>query len=397
MSTISWFIPSLIKGSGGHRTILQHAQFLQATGHECFIYLEDEHGIGSARDKVNALFQMDFLNVIYGWKNATQTDVAIATVWYSSAFVASLPFSCKKVYFVQDYEAWFNPMGDAYLMAENSYQYNLVPITIGRWLRHTLKEKFDVNGYNFEFGADLKIYKRLPNFQKEKAICFIHQPDKPRRCSRLGLEALGIVKHRCPDVKIYLYGSDIKDNIWFEHENLGLIDLKKCNEIYNKCTVGLCLSSSNPSRIPFEMMAAGLPVVELWRDNNLYDLPDDAVLLANQTPESLAEAIIKVITDKNLAENMSSAGQKFMMNRDLKVETEQFYNALSNIISDKQYDENLVTKMYNGVAVKADFTREASLNALHIVTPSRIKKIAMLLPLSIREPLKKIYRLFKGI
>ncbi|MEB5972613.1 glycosyltransferase family 4 protein [Pantoea dispersa] len=397
MSIISWFIPSLIKGSGGHRTILQHAHFLESKGHNCYIYLEDEHGIGNASDKINSLFNLNFSNVFYGWKNAIPCDVAIATVWYSSAFVAALPFSCKKVYFVQDYEAWFNPMGDAYIMAENSYQYGLTPITIGRWLRHTLKTKFDVNGYHFEFGANLEVYRKLPNIKKENSICFIYQPDKPRRCAKLGLEALGIVKHRYPDVKIYLYGSDEKDNVWFEHENLGLIDLEKCNELYNKCKVGLCLSSSNPSRIPFEMMASGLPVVELWRDNNLYDLPSDAVSLAKQTPESLAKAIIRILKDDELCGKMSRSGLEFMSQRDLNIETTQFYNAINNILVNGEYKESQMCRIFKGEIVEEEFTPEASLAALHISSPSRLKRIAMMLPISFREPLRKIYRIIKGM
>jgi len=395
MSTISWFIPSLIKGSGGHRTILQHAHFLESKGHSCTIYLEDEHGIGSPSDKIFSLFNIRFENVINGWKNACPSDVAIATVWYSAAFVASLPFPCKKAYFVQDYEAWFNPMGDAYLMAENSYQYGLTPITIGRWLKHTLKERFDVNGYHFEFGANLSIYKKNPSVIKEKAICFIYQPDKPRRCSKLGLEALGIVKHKIPDVNIYLYGSDVKDNVWFEHQNLGLINLSQCNDLYNKCAIGLCLSSSNPSRIPFEMMASGLPVVEMWRENNFYDLPDSATLLAKQTPESLAEALIQLLNNAERREKMSKAGIEFMHARDLSVETEQFSNALEKIIKNEGPDLNLVEKMYLGEHVEAAISRQDALAAMHIVSPSRLKKLAMLLPISLQSHLKKIYRIVK--
>jgi hypothetical protein len=92
-----------------------------------------------------------------------------------------------------------------------------------------------------------------------------------------------------PDVKIYLYGSSINDSLWFEHENLGLLDLASCNELYNKCSVGLCISSSNPSRIPFEMMNAGLPVVEVWRVNNLYDFNEEAMLLCKQTRKVLLQ------------------------------------------------------------------------------------------------------------
>lgn len=395
MSTISWFIPSLIKGSGGHRTILQHAYYLESKGHKCTIYLEDEHGIGNPADKILSLFNMKFSHVVYGWKNALVSDVAIATVWYSAAFVASLPFECKKAYLVQDYEAWFNPMGDAYLMAENSYQYGLTPITIGRWLKHTLWTRFNVGGYHFEFGANLDIYKKDSVVVKEKAICFIYQPDKPRRCSRIGLEALGIVKHRITDVKIYLYGSEAKENVWFEHENLGLINLNECNELYNKCTVGLCLSSSNPSRIPFEMMASGLPVVELWRDNNFYDLPDSATLLAKQTPESLAEALIQLLNDPVRCKEMSQAGIDFMESRNLSVETEQFSCALEDFLNGGVPDSRPPERMYQGQLVEAAITRQATLAALHIVSPSRLRKLAMLLPLGLQGPLKKLYRIVK--
>lgn len=127
--------------------------------------------------------------------------MAIATIWYSAPFVASLPFDCKKLYFVQDYEAYFNPVGDSYLMAENSYSYGLTPITIGRWLRHKLKSDFSIDAFHFEFGVNNKIYNRIKTIPKQKAVCFIYQPDKPRRCSRIGIEALGIVKHNMPDVK----------------------------------------------------------------------------------------------------------------------------------------------------------------------------------------------------
>lgn len=394
MAIISWFIPSLIKGSGGHRTMLQHADFLQKKGHECYIYLEDEHGVGSASDKIKSFFDFKFKNVFYGWNKATQSDVAIATIWYSAAFVAALPFESKKIYFVQDFEAWFNPMGDAYLMAENSYKYGLTPITIGRWLRHEIKHRFDVDGYHFEFGANLSVYKKIEKIKKEKAICFIYQPDKPRRCSRLGLEALGIVKHHHPDVKIYLYGSDSKDEAWFEHENLGLINLEQCNEIYNRCAVGLCISSSNPSRIPFEMMASGLPVVEIWRENNFYDFPPEAVLLARQTPESLAAALITLLTDDELNKKMSDFGSTYMLDKDLVSETQQFSDALDEIINGQTTPSCHIPKLYTHEPVSVAAKQKDVLRAAQILKPSKLRRIAMILPPVLSKPLRTLYRLF---
>jgi len=396
MANIAWFIPQLIEGSGGHRTMLQHAAYLEKMGHKCTIYLEDKSGKVDGSKVIHKLFGLKFENVIYDWNSAQPCDAAIATIWYSASFVAALPFDCKRFYFVQDFEPYFNPVGDGYLMAENSYNYGLTPITIGRWLRHKLKNDFSVDSYHFEFGVNHKIYKRLPEIKKEKAVCFIYQPDKPRRCSRIGIEALGIVKHHMPDVKIYLYGSSIKDSLWFEHEHLGLLDLHECNELYNKSTVGLCISSSNPSRIPFEMMNAGLPVVEVWRENNLYDFSEQAMLLCKQTPESIAAGIMKILNDPQLAEQMGTAGMNFMAGRTLETETQGFYESFVSVINGQPKSEELIQRSYTHAAFEAPEVRPDIANTLTFAHQSLLKRIALRLPLFIRTPLTKLYFILKN-
>jgi len=355
MAAIAWFIPQLIQGSGGHRTILAHAHALEVSGHDCTIYIEGSGEHSRASALIEKLFGYKFANVRYGWRGATKADVAVATIWYSAAFVRDLPFDCIKCYFVQDYEALFNPMGDAYLLAENSYRYGLIPITIGRWLKHELAKRFQVPAFHFDFGADHSIYKVLPEVRRSLSVCFIYQPDKPRRCSRLGIEALGIVKHKRPDVNIVLYGSAVadRDYVWFEHEHRGLMSLEECNALYNECSVGLCLSSSNPSRIPFEMMASGLPVVELWRDNNLYDVPDKAVSLSEQTPESIAENVLRLLDDPAARETMSQAGVAFMRNRSLASETGKVVSIIEDLIEGVRPELTAEPRLYRRKPVVA--------------------------------------------
>lgn len=315
MAKIAWFIPSLIEGSGGHRTMLHHAHMLQLRGYDVFIYVENK--VGEPAALIEKLFSYRFGHVICGWHRAldNEFDMAFATIWYSAKFVRDLRGVGLKCYFIQDYEAYFNPMGDSYLLAENSFKYGLKSITIGRWLTAEIRNRYAGQVSYFDFCADASIYRDLGVVRKNQ-VCFIFQPDKPRRCAELGIEALGIVKARRPDTNIVLYGSEHKGQIWFEHEHRGLISLNKCNDLYNESAVGLCLSSSNPSRIPFEMMAAGLPVVELYRDCTLYDLPPQAVQLADQTPDAIAEAIISILDDKERRLTMSIAGRQFMQNRD---------------------------------------------------------------------------------
>ena len=356
MTTIAWVIPGLLEGSGGHRTILQHADYLQQQGHRCVLYVEDNGAISesSLRKTIRQMFGFDFEDVHLGWLDVKPADMVFATIWYSARFVRDLPFKTIRCYFVQDFEAQFNPMGDAYLMAENSYRYGLYPITIGRWLTAMLGNQFKAESTYFDFCADLGVYRRLQDVPREKAICFIYQPEKFRRCPELGIEALGIVKHHMPDVKIYLFGSRSAGRVWFEHENLGLLSLEACNRLYNRCAVGLCISATNPSRIPFEMMAAGLPVVEIYRENTLYDFPEEATLLCESTPESLAKGLMARLSNEKNREVAGHAGIRFMQERPIEHGLKQFYSEVEVLLAGDKPAKQIIEPMYKQACLVAE-------------------------------------------
>ena len=361
----AWVLPSLIEGSGGHRTILQNVQYLIRKGYECDVYVEDKGEVKNSeelRRQAETLFGKHDCRFILGYDIQGEYDIIFATAWFTAKVVRDCNSKAVKAYFIQDFEALFNPMGDGYILACNSYGYGLKPVTIGRWLSHKMQTEYHTPSRYFDFCADRRIYRPLPEAKKEHAICFVYQPDKPRRCSVLGIEALGIVKFLRPDVKIYLYGSNIKGNVWFEHENLGIIPLEKCNALYNKCEVGLCISSSNPSRIPFEMMAAGLPVVDLYMENNFYDMPNEGVRLANTTPESIAQALIEILDHPETAAEMSEAGKRYMADKDLEHGFEQFYAAVSDMAARREPAEPAVyDRSYTRPAVSADVVMDEKL------------------------------------
>lgn len=350
MSSIAWLVPSLIEGSGGHRTIFQHIDLLAAQGHTSHVYVEAAAGCKTQKDiqsRIKDYFGGTSAKVHAGYEIEEDYDLMFATVWYSAKVVRDCPRAKRKAYFLQDLEALFNPMGDTYLFAENSYRYGLMPVTIGRWLTHKMEQDYGLASNYFELCANHTIYHSDPTVVKEHAVCFVYQPEKPRRAARLGLEALGILNHLRPDVNIYLFGSKASHhNIWFEHTNLGLLPLPELNRLYNRCKVGLCISSSNPSRIPFEMMASGLPVVELYRDNNLYDMPDGAILLADQTPESLAAAMMALLDDESRRQEMSQNALTYMKDRTLEYSDRQFLEAVQHMLADDYRSFELVQPMY---------------------------------------------------
>ena len=135
-------------------------------------------------------------------------------------------------------------------------------------------------------------------------------------------------------------------------ENLGIISPSELNKLYNKCKIGVSMSSSNPSRIPFEMMASGLPVVELYRENNLYDMPDDCVMLSESTPEALATTIISLYEDDTRRENLSKNSINYMQNYPLEKGYDQFISAFNYLLNNNSSDKK-IEKLYKEKQIKA--------------------------------------------
>lgn len=325
--------PSPIKGSGGVARIFNFAGELAKLGFETDVYVFDSGAKGEEKIKAQALdfYAAAGFNVICSTDLVGKYDFVMATRWDTAKLVRDSTAN-HKLYLVQDFEASFNPVGDGTIFAENSYLYGLQPITYGRWLAKKLSAEYGCVPYHLEFSSDSdSFFVKLPYQEraaKRLAVCFIYQHDKPRRCPHLGVEALGIVKNLRPDIDIYLVGSDKAPTLWFDYVNCGILSLEGLNDLYNKCHLGLCLSSSNPSCNPFDMMAAGLPSVELYRENNLYDLPEEAVLLAHQTPESIAEALIYLLDDAEQRKKMSEFGVQFMRDRTTKAEVKRFLSII---------------------------------------------------------------------
>lgn len=332
MKKAAWVIPSFFKGSGGCRTIFQHINYM-AEDYECDVYVYD---VGDYRNEAqlkkaaNRFYGICKCNFFLGEEinEEKQYDAVIATSWFTVESVCKYSGAAKKYYFVQDYEPMFYSVGDEYVLARNTYTQGLHVITIGKWLAWKISKDCDCATQYFDFCVDRSKYYRIENIQKEKAVCFICQPEKSRRCSKVGLEALRIVKKRFPETTIYLYGGTKKIHTDFEYVNKGIISVEDCNQLYNKCAVGLCISATNPSRIPFEMMATGLPVVDIYWENNLFDYSDEAIVLAQSDPTSIAQAIIDILENEELRQSLIASSQKFMLDRDLRYGFSQFMKIL---------------------------------------------------------------------
>ena len=375
---VAWLVPDFVEGYGGHRTIFQNMNELVRNGYACDLYIvELSFGQRSPRVIYDEIIKYygNFRGDIYiGQKllDVKKYDAVVATSWNTAKPVMKTNVD-RKLYFIQDYEPWFFPMSEEFLLANSTYGYGLTGISIGRWLANKIMNEFGAKMASFDFCADLDIYKRNNKDKKENAICFIYQPFKPRRCANVGLKALQIVQKLRPDVDIYLYGSQkVKiSNIRVKH--LGVISTDECNKLYNKCKVGLCISATNPSRIPFEMMASGLPVVDIYGENTIYDFPEDGCLLAEPSPEAIATAILKLLDDDGLRLKMSRDGAKYMKQFPLRKGFEQFVHNFEIFYNLGKFDFKKPKKLYNNKCILASIDSQVDLPEIKIKTFEEIE------------------------
>lgn len=319
---ISFVIPCPTHGSGGHNKIFTAAKHLSESGHRVSLYfLED--GNFTRQEQVKEFIHSHYFDpksdIILGANNISTCDVLCATSWLTAYTVyGNKNRAARLFYFVQDIESLFFPMGDNYIKAENTYRLGLHHITYGPWCAKILSDKYRAKADAIPFSLDKTIYyPRTVESEKNKRVIFFARPEMSRRCFWLGLEALCIFNRRNPDVKIILYGTEqLKHHhIPFPHEDLGVMNKDELARLYSGADVGLVFSTTNPSLVPFEMMACACPVVDLDHNDNYINYGSrENVKLVGFSPEEIARGIEDLIHNDTLRHQIAENGFQYVIN-----------------------------------------------------------------------------------
>jgi len=264
--TLTWLLPNLVPGSGGHRNVFRLANLLEGFEFECKIYFYGEERSSSelliaiARDYGPIRF-----SIIDQIKEVRKSDVLIGVHNSSIPFIKRVSSNESKIaYLVQDFEPWFNPMSENYLDALSTYFEKDVSIfTSGAWMARKIKEVTGKNVPHFDFPVDKKIYTPENTNQRE-GILFFAKQDTPRRLFEVGKRLINEVVKAVPDTKVEFFGSANKLEIGLPAKNVGLLPtLEDLASKYRGARVGIAFSPTNPSLVPYEMMACGLPVIDI--------------------------------------------------------------------------------------------------------------------------------------
>jgi hypothetical protein len=140
--------------------------------------------------------------------------------------------------------------------------------------------------------------RRLAGAPARLRVAFYARPSTPRRAYELGVAALELVKRHSPEVEIVFFGAETLPPLPFPVTNAGLLNRWELAGLFGSCDVGVVFSTTNPSFVPFEMMACKCAVVDLASER-VEGLLEDGVncRLAAPEPQAVAAAVLDLLRD----------------------------------------------------------------------------------------------------
>jgi glycosyltransferase involved in cell wall biosynthesis len=338
---IAWIVPAWTRGSGGHMTIFRLIQMLERRGHECSIHVFDpRHYDPRPAHELAASLRDEFLKldapVLKGLDDWAGADVGVATNWWTAYPLRDLPFCAEKVYLVQDFEPDFYARSAEYLWAEETYRMGYRGIAYTPWMADILRERYGMEAAPFDCGTDLLTYQLGADASRDPATIAVYaRQETERRAVQLSLAALGTLKERRPEVEVVAFGTDRRLRAPLELHNIGVAPPAALAALYQRATAGLCLSLTTHSLVAQEMMASGLPVVELEGDNVSSALGGSGrlAMLAEPTPDSIADALERVLDDRPAAAAMAERARAFVEERTWERAGDQVESALRDYLA----------------------------------------------------------------
>ena len=316
--------------SGGVNVVMKHCNILRNHGYDVSI-------ISMAKPQENIKNSDGEINVISGVISTLESrfNTLVATLWTTLDFVKRYPDVEKKLYLVQNFETNFSERGNHSRIEANA-TYNapfsdLEYITISKWCKKWLKEKFDKNASYVPNGLDLSRFKFSERrFDKNKKIKILVEGNSADYYKNVD-ESFKIVNKLDSDkFEINYLSYEGEPKSWYRVDKFyHKIPADEVHKVYKTCDIliksSLLESFSYP---PLEMMATGGFCVVAPNDGNAEYLADgeNCLLYEQGNIDSAIEKINRLVDDKDLREHLEIGAKITVNSRDWKNLEEQILN-----------------------------------------------------------------------
>jgi len=336
---IAFAIPTFNTGSGGHNIIFQLVQRLERMGHTCSLWVHDlfEHrpndGAAVLRREIRQHFAPVAAPVFREFDAWYGADVVVATGWQTVYPVLELTGCRARAYLVNDHESEFFATSVESEWAERTYSLGLYGIAGSPWLRDLYVNRYGGVAGSFQYGVDHDVYAPRPLERRRDTIVAYARAVTPRRAVALSQLALAELQRRRPGVRIVLFGDRSPLDAAFPYEHAGVAGHEQLAWLYSQATVGLSLSLTNYSLVPQEMLACGLPCIDLDRPSarSVFGA-DGPVALAGFDAHAIADGLERLLDDEDEWARRSELGIEFVRDHTWDAAAEQVELELRNAL-----------------------------------------------------------------
>jgi glycosyltransferase involved in cell wall biosynthesis len=311
--SIGIIIPSIVVGGGGHRKILKFCHDWAQLGILITLYVDGSEHPAQIRQQIYTHFFTFDCDIKTFRGSVGHHDVIVCTHWKTAFALRQYATPKKIIYFVQDFEPMFDAVNSNYVKAIATYRFGFNIACYGQWVADRLRRELDIGSTIVPFSMDKQLYRSMPRVAKVVDVLFFARPSQPRRCFELGVDALKRVFKANRSVRIGLYGEEAYGELGFPYHNFGLIkNVSKLAELYGKSKLGICFSTTNPSLVGYEMIACGLPLVDLRLPGCEVNFSgEDFVYYADPTPEAIFASLAKALNNEEDRAHRASLGMTF--------------------------------------------------------------------------------------
>ncbi|WP_455918369.1 glycosyltransferase family 4 protein [Ensifer canadensis] len=321
---ITWVIPDFVPGAGGHMTIFRIASYLEQFGHSVeFLVQNPEVNKTEAelREMINTHFQPFAGNVrlFRGFTPDATGDALIATDRFTCYPVNAMGRFTRKFYFVQDFEPAFYPAGTEALLTEETYNFDFDCLCAGDWLHKKMSEDFGRWSMSWPLAPDTTIYSLAsgPITRQPARIALYARYVTPRRAVELAFMALEILHRRGVHFEVDFFGWKLGElKVPFAYRDRGILTGGELAELYREATIGVVFSATNHSLVNKEMMACGLPVIDLDLDTVRSIFPQDVMAFAKPTPEGIADSMEQLLSNPQECERLRKCALSYVQDFD---------------------------------------------------------------------------------
>lgn len=205
------------------------------------------------------------------------------------------------------------------------------------WMADILRDRWGLDARYFECGTDTDTYAFAGEEGREPGLVAVYaREETERRAVELAIAGLATAFERRPGLRVVAFGSSQRPTAPFPLEDVGVRPPRDLAALYRRASVGVVFSLTTHSLVAHEMMASGLPVVELEGDNVSSALGESGELveLAERTPDAIADAVERLLDDREHAAAMATRAREFVEERTWERAGDQVESALLDYLAE---------------------------------------------------------------